>query len=75
MSAVLNQDDSPMVVRENRDGVAYLTLNRPGQFNALSEAMLNALIAEIATRTALAAQRAETRLRPTRDFSLAAGAA
>ncbi|TVT50532.1 MAG: enoyl-CoA hydratase [Denitromonas halophila] len=47
MSAVLNQDDSPMVLREDRDGVAHLTLNRPAQFNALSEAMLNALIAEL----------------------------
>lgn len=34
----------PMVLREDRDGVAYLTLNRPGQFNALSDAMLGALI-------------------------------
>ena len=54
MSAVLDTDSSPMVVREDRDGVATLTLNRPGQFNALSEAMLNALIAQL---DAIAADR------------------
>ena len=33
----------PMVLRNDRDGVAHLTLNRPAQFNALSDAMLGAL--------------------------------
>jgi enoyl-CoA hydratase/carnithine racemase len=30
----------PLLLREERGGVVRLTLNRPGQFNALSEAML-----------------------------------
>jgi enoyl-CoA hydratase/carnithine racemase len=30
----------PLLLREDRDGVATLTLNRPSQFNALSEALL-----------------------------------
>ena len=33
----------PFVLRETHDGVATLRLNRPQQFNALSEAMLEAL--------------------------------
>ncbi|HYQ98401.1 MAG TPA: enoyl-CoA hydratase [Casimicrobiaceae bacterium] len=33
----------PAVRREDRDGVATLTLNRPRQFNAISRAMLNEL--------------------------------
>lgn len=37
----------PMVLRNDRDGVAYLTLNRPAQFNALSDAMLGALIEQL----------------------------
>ncbi len=32
-----------ILLREDRDGVVTLTLNRPAQFNALSEAMLAAL--------------------------------
>ena len=47
MSAVMNAENAPIVLREDRGGVAFLTLNRPAQFNALSEAMLNALIAEL----------------------------
>ncbi|MCB1959923.1 MAG: enoyl-CoA hydratase [Rhodocyclaceae bacterium] len=47
MSAVVNDDAAPMVLREDAGGVARLTLNRPGQFNALSEAMLRALIAQL----------------------------
>ena len=47
MSALPNRDDTPMVLREDADGVAHLTLNRPAQFNALSEAMLTALIARL----------------------------
>jgi enoyl-CoA hydratase/carnithine racemase len=34
----------PMVLRQDQHGVATLTLNRPAQFNALSSAMLEALI-------------------------------
>ncbi|QID17512.1 enoyl-CoA hydratase [Nitrogeniibacter mangrovi] len=37
-------NNEPMVLREDRDGAAHLTLNRPGQFNALSDAMLGAII-------------------------------
>ena len=44
MSAVPQQADQPMLLREDRDGVAYLTLNRPNQFNALSSAMLETLL-------------------------------
>jgi enoyl-CoA hydratase/carnithine racemase len=36
-----------MLLRRDEGGVAHLTLNRPAQFNALSKAMLEALIAEI----------------------------
>ncbi len=39
--------DSPIVLRDDRDGVATLTLNRPKQYNALSEAMLAALQTEL----------------------------
>ncbi|WP_423782025.1 enoyl-CoA hydratase [Cupriavidus pauculus] len=35
--------EPPLVLRESRDGVVTLCLNRPAQFNALSEAMLGAL--------------------------------
>lgn len=35
--------DAAILLREDRDGVARLTLNRPKQYNALSEAMLTAL--------------------------------
>jgi len=33
----------PVLLRDDRDGVATLTLNRPRRFNALSQAMLDAL--------------------------------
>ena len=33
----------PILLREEEDGIATLTLNRPGQFNALSRALLNEL--------------------------------
>ncbi|MFT5643981.1 MAG: enoyl-CoA hydratase/carnithine racemase [Janthinobacterium sp.] len=36
-----------MLIREERDGVTTLRMNRPRQFNALSEAMLDALQAEL----------------------------
>lgn len=39
--------DGPMVLREDRDGVSTLTLNRPERFNPLSEAMLDALAGAI----------------------------
>jgi len=37
----------PILLREDRDGVATLTLNRPAQFNSLSEAMLTELQAAL----------------------------
>ena len=36
------------VLRENREGIATLTLNRPAQYNCLSEGMLAALAGELA---------------------------
>jgi enoyl-CoA hydratase/carnithine racemase len=33
----------PLLLRSDRDGIATLTLNRPHQFNSLSEALLDAL--------------------------------
>ncbi|TAH46707.1 MAG: enoyl-CoA hydratase [Betaproteobacteria bacterium] len=40
-------NDEPMLLRRDEGGVTTLTLNRPGQFNSLSSAMLEALIAEV----------------------------
>lgn len=47
MSAQPIAADEPMLLRRDLDGVAWLTLNRPGQFNALSRAMLESLIAAV----------------------------
>jgi len=47
MNAVPDSTNEPMILRADLDGVATLTLNRPGQFNALSQAMLEALLAEL----------------------------
>ena len=41
------QAEEPILLREDRDGITTLTLNRPKQYNALSEAMLAALQAEL----------------------------
>lgn len=41
------QQTEPLLLRADRDGVATLTLNRPGQFNALSTELLDALQAEL----------------------------
>ena len=44
----------PVLIRENHGAIAILTLNRPNQLNALSEALMSALQAEfdrIATQT------------------------
>ena len=46
--------DEPYVTTMVRDGVAHLTMNRPAQYNALSEAMIAALQAEF---EAIAADR------------------
>lgn len=37
----------PVLLREDRDGVVWLTLNRPRQLNALSRAMIDALQKEL----------------------------
>jgi len=37
------EEGEPILLRDDADGVATLTLNRPAQYNALSEAMLDAL--------------------------------
>lgn len=42
-----SSDTAPLVLRENAGGLVTLRLNRPLQFNALSEAMLAALQAEL----------------------------
>lgn len=47
MSALPTAADEPMLLRRDQDGVAWLTLNRPGQFNSLSRAMLESLIAAV----------------------------
>lgn len=47
MNALPTAADEPMLLRRDLDGVAWLTLNRPGQFNALSRAMLESLIAAV----------------------------
>lgn len=41
------ETEEPILRREDRDGITTLTLNRPKQYNALSEAMLAALQAEL----------------------------
>ncbi len=40
--------NEPVLLRQDRDGVATLTLNRPTQYNALSEALLDELLAAFA---------------------------
>ena len=42
-----NATEAPLVLRQDAEGVATLTLNRPGQFNALSRPMLEALLAAL----------------------------
>ena len=39
--------DAPVLLRQDKDGVATLTLNRPDQFNSLSEALIDALQREL----------------------------
>lgn len=46
MNAVPEADDA-LLLRSDADGVATLTLNRPGQFNALSEELLGELQAAL----------------------------
>ncbi|RCV87968.1 enoyl-CoA hydratase [Billgrantia montanilacus] len=42
-----SQTSENILLRENKDGAVYLTLNRPDKFNTLSEAMLTALQQEL----------------------------
>ncbi|ATJ82401.1 enoyl-CoA hydratase [Halomonas beimenensis] len=43
----LNHTTDDILLREDRDGAVYLTLNRPDKFNTLSEAMLDVLQREL----------------------------
>jgi enoyl-CoA hydratase/carnithine racemase len=47
MSAQQIVSEEPILLRENRDGVVNLTLNQPGQYNVLSEKMLESLQASL----------------------------
>lgn len=47
MSALPQSASEPLVLRHDRNGVATLTLNRPGQRNALSVALMGALQDEL----------------------------
>ena len=47
MSAVLQSENQPILLRGDAAGVATLTLNRPGQFNSLSEELLGELRAAL----------------------------
>ena len=47
MSNATSADDPRFVIRSDQDGVTTLTLNRPKQFNAMSEELLAALQAEL----------------------------
>lgn len=45
----VSTNEEPILLRNDQNGVATLTMNRPKQFNALSQAMLSALQAELDT--------------------------
>ena len=47
MNSATTADDPRFVIRSDNDGVTTLTLNRPKQFNAMSEELLTALQAEL----------------------------
>ena len=47
MSSEMPNADDPYVIRSDQQGVATLTLNRPQQFNSLSQAMIAALKEQI----------------------------
>ena len=50
-------DGGPLVVEQHRDGIAFLTLNRAAQYNALSEEMMAALEAALEAAAADASVR------------------
>ncbi len=53
-----NDNETPLVLRDDRaDGLTTLTLNRPGQFNSLSQAMLTAIQRELEAIAADATRR------------------
>ncbi len=43
MSAVIDSSDEPVLINQIENGIARLTLNRPGQYNALSKQLLTEL--------------------------------
>jgi enoyl-CoA hydratase/carnithine racemase len=45
--AAVPQNDPPVLLREDRDGIATLTMNRPSQMNLLTAQMLSALQAAL----------------------------
>lgn len=47
MSAVMPSPSEPLLLRSDDNGVATLTLNRPGQFNSLSDALIDELQAAL----------------------------
>ncbi len=47
MSAVMQSADEPLLRRRDEGGVTTLTLNRPGQFNSLSDGLIDALSAAL----------------------------
>ncbi|MFA6314528.1 MAG: enoyl-CoA hydratase [Sterolibacterium sp.] len=47
MSAVLQSENQPILLRQDDTGVTTLTLNRPGQYNSLSEELLGELQAAL----------------------------
>jgi enoyl-CoA hydratase/carnithine racemase len=47
-SAAPRLANEPVLLRQNRGGIATLTLNRPKQYNALSEALIDELLAAFA---------------------------
>src|SRR5688572_28584281 len=58
MSAQPKLDGTPLLLRQDRDGIAHLTLNRPEQRNALSRALMAELTAALACIAADRALRA-----------------
>lgn len=47
MSLARHDEAEPILLRDDRDGIATLTLNRPAQRNALSRDLMAALLAEL----------------------------